>query len=71
MAKFNLEFSDQAAESLTQLAKDRRVSKTDVVREALNVYAFLEKRLRSNARLFIESSTGEKTELVLPHAFEQ
>ena len=66
MAKFNLEFSDEASKTLEQIAKIRKASKTEVVRSALNVYAFLEDSLRSGGKIYVESANGEKTQVVIP-----
>jgi predicted transcriptional regulator len=66
MAKFNLEFSDNASKTLEQIAKTHKASKTDIVRQALNVYAFLEEAFRNGGKIYVESPNGEKTQVVIP-----
>jgi hypothetical protein len=66
MRKFHLEFNDESAETLGVLARLKETTKTEVVRQSLNVYSYLDKRLRKGYKLYLESPEGEKITLVLP-----
>ena len=66
MAKFNLEFSDNASKTLEQIAKTHKASKTDIVRQALNVYAFLEDARCNGGKIYVESANGEKQQIIIP-----
>jgi len=66
MGKFNLVFNDRSSKTLDDLAKSRSVSKTEVVRNALNVYSALEESARGGSKIYVESPDGEKMLVVLP-----
>lgn len=66
MGKFNLVFSDHSSKTLGDLARARKVSKTEVVRNALNVYSALEESARGGSKIYVESPNGEKMLVVLP-----
>lgn len=66
VGKFNLVFNDHSAKTLSDLARARKVSKTEVVRNALNVYSALEESARGGGKIYVESPNGEKMQVVIP-----
>ena len=60
MRKFTVEFDGDTPKQLDQLGKARKLSRVGVVRQALNVYSFLENVLRTGGKIYVESANGEK-----------
>jgi len=64
--KFTVEFDPEVESLLDSIAQARKCSKVDVVRHALNVYAFLEEKVRHGGDIFFtEKPDGEKGRFVL------
>lgn len=54
MPRFNLEFSDDAAELLTNMATQQGVTKAEVVRRAINLEKWFQDTARGGGRILVE-----------------
>lgn len=61
-----LNLSEEEMESLDQLAIRSDMTKTAVIRKAINIYLILEKRLQKGEHIFVEDEERKiKVELLL------
>ncbi len=61
-----LNLADTDMEALEQICKEKDLSKTAVVRQALRLYQLLNARVTGGGKLFIEDEKkGEKAELIV------
>ena len=61
-----LNLADSDMEALEEICKEKDLSKTAVVRQALRLYQLLNTRVTGGGKLFIEDEKkGEKAELIV------
>jgi hypothetical protein len=61
-----LNLADSDMEALEEICKEKDLSKTAVVRQALRLYQLLNARVTGGGKLFIEDEKkGEKAELIV------
>jgi hypothetical protein len=64
MAKFTLEFNQQATDLVNQLAEKKGTSKSDVIRRALNLLSYVEDQQAKDARILVVDPNGDTREIV-------
>jgi hypothetical protein len=64
MSKFTLEFGPQSTDSLEKIAKDKGISRADVVRRALEVYSSLLGATAEDKTLILADKNGAQKEVV-------
>jgi hypothetical protein len=64
MARFTLEFNQQATDIVNQLAEKKGTSKSDVVRRALNLLSYVEDQQEKNAKVLVVDPSGDTREIV-------
>jgi len=62
MARTTIEFTDDASSALEALASRLQTSKTEVLRNALSLYAFVIGEITGDRRLAVVSGTEKKLE---------
>jgi hypothetical protein len=65
MARFNVDFSEETAELLERLAKERKASKADVIRKALTLERWVTETLASGSKLVVQDPDGTQREVVV------
>jgi predicted transcriptional regulator len=55
MARFNIEFSDEAAAALEELAAKQNTSKAEVIRKALSLEKWFNETTAGGAKILVES----------------
>jgi Arc/MetJ-type ribon-helix-helix transcriptional regulator len=58
--KISLNLSEEATETVRELATSRGVSVSDVIREAIALYRFLYRKLRSGAEIDLVNPDGSR-----------
>jgi len=64
MAKFTLEFSDQAAKIVRKLADEHETSQSEIVRKAVNLMNFVDEERRAGNHLLVQTPDGRFREIV-------
>jgi hypothetical protein len=64
MAKFTLEFNQQATDIVNQLAEKKGTSKSDVIRRALNLLSYVEDQQAKDAKIIVVDRNGDTREIV-------
>ncbi len=65
MACFSIAFSTEASENIDELARKRGMTRTELVRRALGVYAALDDNLEPGGIILIRNPGGERSLLGL------
>ena len=60
-----LNLTDQEMRALEELSRQKDVSKTAILRQALRLYQLVELRLAEGGKLFVEDKMKEKAELMV------
>jgi Arc/MetJ-type ribon-helix-helix transcriptional regulator len=64
MARFTLEFNQEAADTVNALAQKKGTSKSDVIRRALNLLSYVEDQQEKNAKILVVDPNGDTREIV-------
>ena len=64
MARFTLEFNQEAADTVNALAQKKGTSKSDVIRRALNLLSYVEDQQEKNAKILVVDHNGDTREIV-------
>lgn len=60
-----LNLTEKEMQVIEKLAKEKDLSKTALMRQALRMYQIVEDRLAKGEKLFVEDSDKQKTELMV------
>ena len=60
-----LNLTDQEMRALEELSRQKDVSKTAILRQALRLYQLVDLRLAEGGKLFVEDKMKEKAELMV------
>ena len=63
--QMTLNLSDAEMKRLEDLAEQRQLTKTAVIRMALKLFQLVDERMAEGGKLFIEAEDKQKTELAL------
>lgn len=67
MKSFQVRLSDETHDVLAEMARDRKTSLADVVRDSLEVYSIASMFAREGRRLYWDDPrTGERAEVLIP-----
>jgi predicted transcriptional regulator len=66
MAKITVNLPDEVVAAIEAIARAKGISKTEALRQAVSLNAFVEKELNEGARILIERKDQGPRELVLP-----
>lgn len=55
MARFNIEFSDEAAAALEELADKQQTTKAEVIRKALSLEKWFNQTMASGSKILVET----------------
>jgi hypothetical protein len=61
--RFSVSFSDEAYETLEDLAERKGISKVDVLRDSLALEKWLDETRRDGGRILVERQNGSGTEV--------
>lgn len=64
MAKFTLEFTDDAAKIVRSLADERHTTQSDIVRRSINLMKFVSQERKEGAKVLVQTKDGETREIV-------
>jgi predicted transcriptional regulator len=64
VAKFTLEFNQQATNLVNQLAEKKGTSKSEVIRRALNLLSYVEDQQAKNSKILVMDPDGDIREIV-------
>ncbi len=64
MAKFTLEFNDDAAKVVRNLADERHTTQSDIVRRSINLMKFVSQERKEGSKVLIQTKDGEMREIV-------
>lgn len=68
MGKFNVNFSDGVYQLVGEMALDRGITMSDVIRDAVSICAWMDDELRTGHKILVDRGNGVVQEIVLPHA---
>lgn len=60
-----LNLTEKEMQVIEKLAKEKDLSKTALVRQAIRMYQIIEARLANGEKLFVEDNDKQKTELMV------
>jgi len=61
-----LNLTEQEMELVDKLAKDKGISKTGLIRQALRLYQHIDARLENGATLTVEHPFNKNAEIIIP-----
>lgn len=61
-----LNLTEQEMEIVERLAKDKGISKTGLIRQALRLYQHIDARLENGATLTVEHPFSKSAEIIIP-----